>query len=380
MARGTIPFDPDAFRRYRGITAGGATRGDDIVSLAELARETGISRQQLTQYDQGRAHPELGTLRKLADALNLPTESLVAGWQNAPLPLIRQVAGFSAEETAQLLGISRNTYRRLEIESILPRGSMFYLEQLSTLFGMPRSSIYRAFYENERALASMVEGATLLGRLSVMSEAPSAEAADEDFSSIVKRISELLNASYRVTLICIEPIMRDRLRLLHLRAETQLRMRFSRTSEERYSAARVLDQLAERMVSTNATAWQRLRTLVGEILPRKQWRALVATASSRTGASAEAYSEDVWEMISGSKARYYNFVSLDSKGSAYYLTSHGIYFMRESNQRHQLLYPSVRKVQAHNFIEARRLLDIDRRSRQVRKEANLVQRVTVKAG
>lgn len=45
----------------------------------QLAEKLGTSPQNLAQYENGKRNPKMGTLQKIADALNVPTSSLVDG-------------------------------------------------------------------------------------------------------------------------------------------------------------------------------------------------------------------------------------------------------------------------------------------------------------
>jgi transcriptional regulator with XRE-family HTH domain len=68
-------------------------RGAAQLSLAELARRSGVARATLTQVEAGDGNPTLDTLYALADALGRPLSDLISPPSAAPTRVVRAGEG-----------------------------------------------------------------------------------------------------------------------------------------------------------------------------------------------------------------------------------------------------------------------------------------------
>ncbi|MFD8819722.1 helix-turn-helix domain-containing protein, partial [Streptomyces sp. NPDC059627] len=113
MARGTAPFSSAALsevRRRRRVDG-------RLLSAAELARRVGTSKSRILAYEKGTSVPEPQRIEQLAEVFGIPPRRLCPAVPDAAdaIRRLRVAAGLTSAEAAERLGISRNTYRDLEL-------------------------------------------------------------------------------------------------------------------------------------------------------------------------------------------------------------------------------------------------------------------------
>ena len=99
-------LDPEALRRAR--EAAGLTQN-------ELARLIGVAGgERVSSWERGVSRPRATAMGRIAEVLGVPTTSLMTGSTDLGLRAMRTLAGLSAAEVAQQLGISAATLTRWE--------------------------------------------------------------------------------------------------------------------------------------------------------------------------------------------------------------------------------------------------------------------------
>ena len=91
------------------------------LSLAELARRSGVARATLTQLEAGDGNPTLDTLYALADALGRPLSDLIAPLSSSPTRVVRAGEGPAvrgAVVSGHLLDCLRLPQHMLEVFSL----------------------------------------------------------------------------------------------------------------------------------------------------------------------------------------------------------------------------------------------------------------------
>ena len=85
-----IPLNDTTNLLAQSVRAHRESRG---LSLGGLAEKAGISKASLSKIEAGQGNPSLEVLRRIADALNVPTGALFAGENRPQLHVIRSGEG-----------------------------------------------------------------------------------------------------------------------------------------------------------------------------------------------------------------------------------------------------------------------------------------------
>lgn len=337
MARGTVPFAADKLRELRSTSAGVRRRR---LTLNELSERTGISSQQLLSYELGRSTPEAKQLVTLADALNVsPWRLTTVSPYDATLAQMRQVCGFTAADVAVVLKISRNTYRRIERDAILPHASTAYIDELAHIFGVRPKWIRQALEKNEAAQQRTKDGRQILNQLLGLDDGEpildSAERAQE-----TKRLAALIGASPKNVDLTVRSLQRELIRIAQAKASSQASLRYSSSETERSFFMRDLAEARNRLSTFENTLWSQFTELAGSILPENAWRALVDVYESESGVAIGDHSQNAWSFIDGSRlpspSRY---ILPNVARTRYLITTRGISHVRAFYTKYRSLYP-----------------------------------------
>ena len=101
-------------------------RGERGLSLAELARRAGVSKQTLSSIEQGAANPTLDTVGAIAEALGIPFRSLVTDWGSATRLVRRDDLEWSREPAGRRAGLMQlfgSGYVRTALLRLEPTGA-----------------------------------------------------------------------------------------------------------------------------------------------------------------------------------------------------------------------------------------------------------------
>jgi len=84
------------------------------VAAVEVARQIRTLVVQISCYESGRTRPRAGTIRLLAQVLDVDVLDLLGANTAVTLPVLRARIGLTQQQAAQQLGVSRSLYALLE--------------------------------------------------------------------------------------------------------------------------------------------------------------------------------------------------------------------------------------------------------------------------
>lgn len=126
------------------LTDTGLSLGDKIrmlrtekkMSLQELAQKAGISLSYLSEIERGTVYPALGTLKRLAESLNVPPSAIMTqeGTLGQKLKALREEYGLTQAELASMAGVTAGLIGQIEQGKVQP--SLKTLEKLADAMGV----------------------------------------------------------------------------------------------------------------------------------------------------------------------------------------------------------------------------------------------------
>ncbi|MFF8552802.1 helix-turn-helix domain-containing protein [Streptomyces sp. NPDC015501] len=145
MTRGQTRFDPDALRKLRSAYTDAAGRLRPL-SAEALGAMIGASKSQVLAYEHGRHVPDPKRVRALAKALGvLPEQLMLEGGREAwDVADIRRASGLRARDVLDALGVSPKSYRRFEVQGIVPARRPRFLDDVASAIRISYSDLDKA--------------------------------------------------------------------------------------------------------------------------------------------------------------------------------------------------------------------------------------------
>lgn len=129
----------ECYRRLAGITQ------------RDLSEALGVSQAAISQWEKGTRVPDLTTVIKLSEILNVPTDNLIdltkdfsntyrENSSNNKLSYYRKKSGLTQDDVAEELGVTKSAVSLWERGKIIP--SYENLNKLSKKYGIPKETLF----------------------------------------------------------------------------------------------------------------------------------------------------------------------------------------------------------------------------------------------
>lgn len=123
----------------RGLSLGDKIRllrTEKKMSLQELAERAGISLSYLSEIERGTVYPSLNTVKRIAEALDVPPTSIMGqeGSLGYKLKALREEYGLTQAQLAKLAGVTAGLIGQIEQGKVQP--SLKTLEKLAEVMGV----------------------------------------------------------------------------------------------------------------------------------------------------------------------------------------------------------------------------------------------------
>ncbi|MFF4900039.1 helix-turn-helix domain-containing protein [Streptomyces sp. NPDC001068] len=362
MARGTAPFSSAALRDARR-----RRRVDGrLLSAAELARRVGTSKSRILAYEKGTSVPEPQRIEQLARVFGIPPRRLCPPASDTAngIRRLRVAAGLTSAEAAEQLGISRNTYRDLELHAKLPARQHGTLPQrLAEVFAVSTRAVHRSLDSHPQTTERREEIARLLAALFLRAHEtgrPATVGADEpDLQSL----AALLRRSTGITCRLVDHELgrlRDDLRE---RAAEEATAAYGQHEDDIRRARDRIVTLTERIDRAAVQAAGSWTRFLAEAMTGRQWRLVVRLLNAEPvpdGRLLEFGDLEAWQ---GLAARGLITRERIPEGGAggFVLTPTGLARALHEARLYTCLYPRVsapsrtaRVIARRKFLDARR--------------------------
>ncbi|MEV6331478.1 helix-turn-helix transcriptional regulator [Streptomyces sp. NPDC051909] len=145
MARGLTRFDPEALRTLRASYADGEGVPRPL-SAEALGAMVGASKSQILDYEHGRHTPDPQRVLALAGALRVEPELLMQQedretWGVAD---VRRASGLRAQDILSVVGVSPKSYRRFEVQGIVPARKPRFLDDVAAALRISHNDLDKA--------------------------------------------------------------------------------------------------------------------------------------------------------------------------------------------------------------------------------------------
>ncbi|MFD3585720.1 helix-turn-helix transcriptional regulator [Streptomyces sp. NPDC058683] len=274
MARGTAAFSPAALRDVRG-----SRRVDGrLLSAAELARRVGTSKSRILAYEQGTSVPEPQRIRQLAEVFAISPGLLCPPGRDTAggIRQLRVAAGLTAAEAAGRLGMSRTTYRDLELHAKLPARQHGTLPSLlAEVFSVSEGTVSHALGSHPQAAQRRQEIVRLLNVLFDRAHdryRPAIIGADE---AELQALAELLRRPVGVTCRLVNHELGRLRRDLKERAREVATAAYSQNEEVMRRAHGKVEALSERIDRAAVSVASSLTRFLAEAVTSRQWHLMV---------------------------------------------------------------------------------------------------------
>ncbi|MGW4912480.1 helix-turn-helix domain-containing protein [Streptomyces sp. NPDC004270] len=362
MARGTAPFSSAALREVRR-----RRRVDGrLLSAAELARRVGTSKSRILAYEKGTSVPEPQRIEQLAEVFGIPPRRLSPAVPDAAdgIRRLRVAAGLTSAEAAERLGISRNTYRDLELHAKLPARRYATLPQrLAEVFEVSPRTVHRSLDSHPQAAERRQEIARLLTALFRRAHEtgrPAVVGADEPE---LRALAPLLRRSVGMTCRLVDHEL-GRLRgYLRERAAEEATAAYGQDEDDIRRARDQVKQLTERIERAAVQAAVSWTRFLAEAMTSRQWRLVVRLLNAE--AVPEARLLDFGELEAWQGLAAQGLITRertpDGGTSGFVLTPAGLARALHEARLYACLYPRVpvpsrtaRVVARRKFLDARK--------------------------
>ncbi|MEV5316108.1 helix-turn-helix domain-containing protein [Streptomyces sp. NPDC052687] len=343
MARGTAPFNPEALRDIRR-----RRRVDGrLLSSAELARRLGTSKSRVLAYEKGTSVPEPGRIEQLAKVFGIQPRHLCTPSSDAENGIrhLRAAAGLTAAETADFLGVSRTTYRDLELFAQLPaRHDGTVPHRLAAAFSVNVRTVHRALTSHPEAVRRRAELTRLLDALFARAHEEFQVAAVHADEPDLKAVAALLRRPVGMTCRLVNHEI-GRLRGdLKERALARATAAYAQNRTDMDRATVRAELLSERIERAAIAAASALPRFLSEAMPSRQWRLTVRLLNGEAVPEQRALhlaEPEVWRalMHRGLVERYRT--GGDSGGDLFALSAHGVSRALNEARLYACLYPRV---------------------------------------
>ncbi|MGA4803604.1 helix-turn-helix domain-containing protein [Streptomyces lavendulocolor] len=337
MTRGTARFAPHVLKTLR------ASREVDgrLLSAAELARLLKTSKARVLAYESGQSVPEPGRIRQIAAIFRVPPRELYEPAQGRPHQIrdFRCYAGLTAAELAAKVGVSRATYRDVELQAILPARDDGTLPlRLSEALHIPLPMIHRALDQHPAAAERRKSIEQLLRAVSARAHEKYRPAVvDPDEPELVE-IARLLRRPGTVVCRLINHELSQYRKLLHRLDEAGLAQAYAQTTRAAADAKKIAEAMESRIAVWPKRVASTLVRFLAEAVTSQQWRmmchllqhGIAYAAESRAGDEAD----QAWD---GLIARGFVF----QEGAKRVLAPEGVRRCIQQARYYACLYPRV---------------------------------------
>lgn len=342
MARGTAPFSSTALRdvRRRKPVDG------QLLSAAELARRLGTSKSRVLAYEKGTSVPEPGRIEQLARVFGIPPRQLCtpSGDSEHGIRQLRTMAGLTSAEVADFLGVSRTTYRELELCAKLPARHDGTLPlRLALAFSVSLKTVHRALNSHPQSIRRRTEIERLL---TVLFERaydrfrPPAIAPDEPE---LLAIAQLLRRPVGMTCRLVNHEL-GRLRGdLKERALAEATAAYAQSEEDMQRARSRAELLTDRIDRAAVVVAASLLRFLSEAMPSRQWRLTVRLLSGEAVPEQRALhlaEPEVWRGLL-TRGLVVRDRSTDSGADVFALSASGMARALNEARLYACLYPRV---------------------------------------
>ncbi|MFF2013508.1 helix-turn-helix transcriptional regulator [Streptomyces sp. NPDC058195] len=275
MTRGTAKFDASILRQLRTSKEVGGR----LLSAADLAALLKTSKARVLAYEQEKSVPEPGRVREMANIFQVPARELYQARPAGHVDQIRDLrcyAGLTSAEFAQLIGLSRTTYRDIENRAVLPTHDDGTLPlKMATALRLPLGMIRRALDHHPAAVrrraivtAHLVE----VFQLAKVTHRPALIDPDEE---LLIRIAEQLRRPASVVCRLVNHDLGRYRDLLRRHEIAQVNVAYAQGSREARVRTKELEELRANIDRhPGAVAAAQLRFLA-EAMSAQQWRMMV---------------------------------------------------------------------------------------------------------
>lgn len=337
--RGAGSFDPSALQE---------ARRECNMTRAELAKAVGCGIRQISAYENGQV-PEPARLRDLAEALKVPALTLMGSSAQQPsLANLRAAAGLTAQQAADALGMSRNTYRRFEHDGLRDqRNDQALIDACAQAFGVDRWDVISALSGRPAATRQR------LGRRSLvdLTEAAATPAGDIELRRGDPRLTAIARGlGYPID--AVRPALINELRLIRKAAEQVVSAAavaawYGIAEEDDYTLRRHRNTLSRRQNS----AWDRLARTLSGLLPQQDWAVLaelfrsspqaVWVSTDFTSALSRLTQRGLVEPVPAGSIPAGEAETALTGATLHTLTAAGSNFYRYNHDAHRRVYPGV---------------------------------------
>ncbi|WP_431984175.1 helix-turn-helix transcriptional regulator [Streptomyces qinglanensis] len=208
---------------------------DHTLTAACLARLVGTSKALVLSYEHGRSSPSPKRLRDLAHAIGVAPSGLQPHLQG--VSDLRTAAGLTAAELADLLGLSVNTYRRIETEGLMPKRRPGVLWELIRILGVDYTRLRGALAQTPAVARRQEKTAELLTPFVEQNRQPGDFRQLQDTSVEAREIACLYQGRPAVVSKLVNLQLGNVRQLLSQRAQTQARLDYARGVPRRFVQA-----------------------------------------------------------------------------------------------------------------------------------------------
>ncbi|MFF7366012.1 helix-turn-helix domain-containing protein [Streptomyces sp. NPDC008125] len=310
MARGTAKFDDRILKKLR---ASKEVEGH-LLSAAELARLLKTSKARVLAYERGESVPEPGRVLQIAQIFKVHPRELYQAQAGTPEQLkdLRCYAGLTAAQLAAQIGVSRTTYRDVELLAVLPARDDGTLPlRLAEALNLPLAMVHRALDQHPAAAARRVSIAEHLSRLFERAEVEHQSALVDADDAALLQIAKLLHRPASVVCRLVNYDLARYRDLLRRQAVAKVNLAYAQTPRVAQHQSKEMRGLTEEIKSRPFVVASTQLRFLAEAMSAQQWRTVISLMRPNPGRfSVEVFQDlqkqDVWD---GLVARH--FVELD---------------------------------------------------------------------
>ncbi|MGK5640879.1 helix-turn-helix domain-containing protein [Streptomyces sp. URMC 126] len=339
VARGMAAFDGDALRSLR------AERPVDgrLLTAAELAERVGTSKTRILAYENGRSVPDPRRIADLAAVFDVPTARLTLSSSRHPtLRELRVQAGLTTALVAGALGVSRGTYRDIELRARLPvRDDGTLRRRLADVLGVPPRKVNKALHHHPLAAERRAQLTRLLGSLFERARTLHAPAVVERDDPELLAVAALVQRAPSSAVHLVNHELSRFRQLLRERAVAEVDAAYAQSGRDRRRAVERQARLIELIDGAPEHSAHLLSGFLAMAMSARQWRIMVMLAEAGPDGLPVGHETEtgVWSAL---RAR--EFVVLASRGDqeVYVLSHTGRVEMRRHYRLYACLYPRTR--------------------------------------
>ncbi|MEV0374992.1 helix-turn-helix transcriptional regulator [Streptomyces sp. NPDC050636] len=347
VARGTGTFDGAALRILRQQAG---------LSAARLAARVGTSKAAILAYEKGKRVPEARRVAELAGALGHPDARALCppspDVDVLSLELLRRQRGLTAARLAEVIGISRSTYRRIEQEAWLPsRGRGTVPVRLAEVLGVSLRTVTLALHSHPSAVQRREQATEHLGALFKRAHEVGMPAVVDPDEDDLLALAALIGHPAGVVCRLVNQEIGNYRALLKERERYTAEAAYAQNDRERRNAEALLAQTHHRIESAPQAAAGFLADFLDDAMTFRQWRALVSLSGAGRRVERpeqgvelhESFDPDVWPGLLDRRVNGRPLIRerLDTQQDVKYYspTDAGLIYYETSREVYGALYP-----------------------------------------